>query len=424
MTTASRTDLADAHAARSAEDSLTLLRECVNFPSITGQEEPVARWSAAQLDGIVDEVAVDVFAPDRANTWARWGRDTSSGRGLVLTSHLDVVNIHHWDETWPGDPRQDPWAAVEVDGVIWGRGVADCKAGVAAALAAVRQLNRAGLEPVAPLTLVFVADEESGEEGSGVSEGVQRAIAQAQKGEHPIDAELVIYGEPTGLDVMLMHIGFFLVELELEGSSAYFGTPHLGVDAMASAEAILPALRALNDIIATRTHPTLGRAGLLVTSVNGGGTLSVPGECTITMIRWLVPGEDLDEARAEIEATIADAHTDARVKVRTSYPSRRDHEIGGTPFVLDPSTDAVRRTQDVVRRHRPEAGNIGGLVGWSEAPFYLRDLHLPTVYLGAGPVVDCHTPRENVPKADYLSLVDCYVELIAEYCGLRRQATA
>src|SRR5690606_16806224 len=114
----------------------------------------------------------------------------------VLTSHLDVVNIHHWNDTWSGDPRNDPWAAVEVDGRIWGRGVADCKAGIAAALAAVRQLDRAGLEPIAPLTILFVADEESGEEDSGLSEGVQRAIAQARDGEHPIDGEIVIYGEP------------------------------------------------------------------------------------------------------------------------------------------------------------------------------------------------------------------------------------
>jgi acetylornithine deacetylase len=413
--------LAEAHAAKSPEDSLTLLRECVSFPSITGNEEPVARWSAAQMERIVDRVAVDVFAPRRANVWAQWGSDRAHGRGLVLTSHLDVVNIHHWNDTWSDDPREDPWAAVEVDGKIWGRGVADCKAGAAAALAAIRQLDRAGLKPLAPLTILFVADEESGEEGSGISEGVQRAIAQAQKGDHPIDGELVVYGEPTGLDVMPMHIGFFLVNVVLEGTSAYFGTPELGADTLATAEVILPALRALNDVISARTYPTIGRAGLLVTSVSAGGTLSVPGKCTISIIRWLVPGESLDDARAEIESTIRAAHTDDGVRISTSYPSRRDHEIGGTPFVLDPSTDVVRRTQDAVRRHRPEAGNIGGLVGWSEAPFYMRDLHLPTVYLGAGPVADCHTPRENVPTADYLSLVDCYVELIADYCGLTKR---
>jgi acetylornithine deacetylase len=410
-----------ARAARLAEDSIALLRACVAIPSITGHEESVARWSADRVADVVDRVEVDVFAPGRANMWARWGGadDQGTGNGLVLTSHLDVVNIHHWAETWSDDPREDPWGAAEVEGAIWGRGVADCKAGVAAALAAVRQLHRAGLQPAAPLTLVFVADEESGEEGSGVSEGVQRAIEQARSGAHPIAGDLVVYGEPTGLDVISMHMGFFVVDLVIEGVSAYFGTPELGVDALEAAEAILPALRAYNAELSARSaHPEIGTPALLVTSVAAGGTISVPGECTVSMIRKLVPGEDLDSAREEIENVIRSAPVDGRISLTTRYPSRRDHAIGGTPFVLDPSAEVVTRAQAAVKQHRPDAGNPGAIPGWSEAPFYLRDLGIPTVYLGAGSVEHCHTPREHVPTADYLSLVDSYVELIADFCDL------
>ncbi|HZX06661.1 M20 family metallopeptidase [Kribbella sp.] len=414
-----------ARLAAAADDvsALDLLRGVVSVPSVTGEEQAAADWVAERLRQITTEVQVDTFAPGRANTWARWsaGEPARSGRrGLVLASHLDTVHVRGWREHWAGTEREDPFAACVIDGAVWGRGTADCKAGVAVAIAALQQLRRAGLAPLAPVTTVFLADEESGEEGSGTSEGVRRAIEAARRGDQEISADLVIYGEPTTMRLFTSHMGFFIADVTLTGRSAYFGTPELGVDAVRAADDVLRALWAYGDDLATRpADPMIGSPGLLVTGITGGGFIAVPGECRISLIRKLTPDEDLDAARSELEQVIQRAVSDERIEVSTSYPATRDHAIGGTALVTDPNLDVVAELQRTVKQILPGRGDIAAGPYWSEGPFFERDLGIPTVYLAPGDISHCHTFDEHVPVADFLAAVAVYVRFIAEYCGVR-----
>jgi acetylornithine deacetylase len=303
---------------------------------------------------------------------------------------------------------------------VWGRGTADCKGGIAVLIAALQQLHRAGLEPVRPVTALFLADEESGEEGSGTSEGIRRAIAAAAAGRMPISADLAIYGEPTTMQVYTSHMGFFITDVVLTGKSAYFGTPELGVDALRAADEVLRALWAHDeDLRARHADPLIGAPSLLVTGVTGGGSVAVPGECRISIIRKLTPIEDLAEARDELESVIRTAVSDKRITVSTSYPAGRDHELGGTALVTDPELEPVRRLQEIVKRHLPERGEIAAGPYWSEGPFLRRDLGIPTVYLAPGDISHCHTFDEHVKVDEYIAAVAVYLEFIVEHCGVR-----
>lgn len=410
-------------AARDDDAALGLLRGLVSVPSVTGEEEAAARWAADQLRGVTDRVEVDVFASGRANTWARWGGEEGSeaaGRGLLFLGHLDTVHVRGWKEHWAGTERESPFAAPVIDGAVWGRGTADCKGGIAVAMAAFQQLHRAGLRPVAPVTALFVADEESGEEGSGTSDGIRRALQAAASGEQPIAADLAIYGEPTTMDVYTSHMGFFIADIVLTGRSAYFGTPELGVDALRAADAVLRALWAHGEDLAERPADALiGSPSLLVTGITGGGYIAVPGECRISVIRKVTPAEDLDGACSELEAVIRAALTDPRVEIGVSYPASRDHQLGGTPLVTDPDLPPVRRLQQTVKQVLPERGAIAAGPYWSEGPFLERDLGIPTVYLAPGDISHCHTFDEHVNVDEYLAAVSVYLQFIVEHCGVR-----
>ena len=412
-----------ARLAAAADDgsAIDVLRGAVSVPSVTGEEEAVAHWAAEQLRRVTTEVHVDSFAPGRANTWARWSvGDPTDRRGLVLASHLDTVHVRGWEEHWAGTERESPFAAPVIDGAVWGRGTADCKAGVAVAIAALQQLHRAGLAPIAPVTTLFLADEESGEEGSGTSDGIRRAIALARDGDQEISADLVIYGEPTTMQVFTTHMGFFITDVTLTGKAAYFGTPELGVDALRPADKVLRALWAYGDDLSTRPADALiGAPSLLVTGVSGGGYIAVPGECRISLIRKLTPDEDLDAARAELEDVIRGAVTDERIEVATSYPATRDHAVGGSALVTDPKLDVVAHLQATVKEFLPDRGDIAAGPYWSEGPFFERDLGIPTVYLAPGDISHCHTFDEHVPVDEYLAAVAVYVRFIAEHCGVR-----
>src|SRR5262249_11790443 len=75
---------------------------------------------------------------------------------LIINGHLDVVPVKA--DAWSRDPF-DP--AVE-DGKLYGRGSADMKGGIAAAICALDALASAGQAPACDIVFHLVADEELG----------------------------------------------------------------------------------------------------------------------------------------------------------------------------------------------------------------------------------------------------------------------
>src|SRR3954451_9830212 len=98
--------------------------------------------------------------PERTNLLARV-RGDGSGPSLAFLGHLDVVVARR--EEW----SLEPFAAVERDGAIWGRGTVDMKCQVAASAVALATLAREGFRPGGDLMLLLMADEEVGDAGVG-----------------------------------------------------------------------------------------------------------------------------------------------------------------------------------------------------------------------------------------------------------------
>ena len=144
------------------------------------------------------------------------------------------------------------------------------------------------------VVLAFIGDEESGEPGTGVSAGMKALMRELDAGAWP-RPDLAIYVEPTTLDIYPAQMGFFIADIEVTGRTAYFGVPEQGVDALKATHAVLTALWAHSADLETRgTHALVGRSFLLVTAIEGGGLIAVPGRCKLSLIRKLRPGEDLD----------------------------------------------------------------------------------------------------------------------------------
>src|SRR3954449_9386873 len=105
--------------------------------------------SAAGLE--CERVAND---PERPNLIVRLpGRGT--GPSLAFLGHLDVVPAHRLE--W----EVEPFAGVERDGAIWGRGAVDMKCLVAATTVALASLSRSGFEPDGDLMVLLMTDEEN-----------------------------------------------------------------------------------------------------------------------------------------------------------------------------------------------------------------------------------------------------------------------
>src|SRR4051794_39238794 len=98
--------------------------------------------------------------PDRTNLLV-----TLAGRGdgptLGFLGHFHVVSTRR--EDW----SVDPFAGIQRDGVIWGRGAVDMKCQVAATTVALATLAREGFRPNGDIMLLLMADEEVGSAGVG-----------------------------------------------------------------------------------------------------------------------------------------------------------------------------------------------------------------------------------------------------------------
>ena len=393
-----------------------LLERAIRAASVTGDEARMVTMLRPEMDRLHLSPKVEDFLPGRPNITGR-RQGAGAGPDLLFMGHTDVVHPGDWSAHWSGHAQQDPFGATVIDGELWGRGAADLKAGICTSLAALDLIDRAGLELVGSVSFAFVGDEESGEPGSGISAGVRYWTDAVSRGRLP-RPDIAVYVEPTRLQVLPVQIGFFIADVVLTGQSAYFGRPDLGRDALKAAHLVLQAIWDHSDGLAAHAdHPLLGRAFTLVTGLEAGGLIAVPGEARLSMIGKLLPGDSLDEVTEALEAVIR-AACPADIGLDISFPAGRDHPRGGSPAGISVDHPLVSSLSTCIRTLRPDRGAIEGAPFWSEMPFLIGLLGIPAVYCAPGDISICHTNFERVPLKDYHDGILAFAAFIATTCGI------
>lgn len=156
-------------------ETVGLLADLVRVPSVTGSDAEsdlqdrcarmLAEWGLdvdmwkLDLDDLRAREGFPGTEAERAEGYGVVGVTEGEGvPALILQGHADVVPI--------GDPGkwegQDPFGARLTATTLHGRGACDMKAGLAANLAVVRALRRAGVRLARPLAVHCVVSEEDG----------------------------------------------------------------------------------------------------------------------------------------------------------------------------------------------------------------------------------------------------------------------
>ncbi len=398
--------------AQDAQSDVALLRDALAIESMTGNETPFAKFLERQLSNLELKTETGTFEDKRENVW---GILSDQAPNLMLLGHTDTVHVRGWAEHWQDDPRCNPFSGIEVDGQIWSRGASDLKGGICAAIAGYRLLHQVGVQPSCGLTFAFIGDEESGEPGSGVSAGAKDLVRRIKAGTIP-RPDFAIYVEPTSLDIYTAQIGFFIADITVTGRTAYFGTPELGIDALKATHNLLSSIwKHEAQLNSGPSHDLVGTSSILVTDISGGGFIAVPGECKLSLIRKLRPGEALDDAVAAFEDALNISDVPEGIEVEIQYPAGRDHPKGGSPVENDSDLAAVNLLQDCVQQTRPEAGRVGGAPYWSEMPFLTEQIGCPTVYCAPGNIAVAHTFEERIEVEEYLAAVRAFALFFAGF---------
>ena len=317
---------------------------------------------------------------------------------LAWNGHLDVVPV--------GDPSNwahGPWEGVVEDGRLIGRGSADMKGPVAAALAAAAAIRRAGIDLAGTLTFHLAADEEH--------MGIYGTKVLWDRGMLVQDACIV--GEPSDLRVGLAERGGAWITATARGTAAHGSQPDLGVNAIASMARLI--LR-LPEVLPDREHPLVGRPSVNAAVITGGSAPNVvPDRCELVIDRRIVPGEtDPAEVLAPFDrlaATIAKEHPDVDLTFRIDgWTDAAEAEAGSV---------IAGHAREAIAAERGVAPADVGFTGITDARFYINDAHIPTVIVGPGSLSVAHTANEWVLVDDLVAAARIYARIFIGFLGAR-----
>ncbi len=398
---------------------IDFFQKSIQTQSITGKEKKFSELIFRKMHDIgFDELEKFDFKPERPDIFGIINKKTSKENTLMFIGHTDTVPIKGWKEHWEGTNKEDPFSGTLIENEVWGRGSGDMKAGLLAPLFAIKAIKDSKLRIKGSIINILVGDEESGIENSGYSDGIKAIVEKMKNKQIPL-ADFAIYTEPTTLDIYTAQIGFIIAEISIKGKSAYYGKPWLGVDAIKNANKLMTGLIEYSKSIWNEcNHDLLGRPFNLITEIEGGGYIAVPEESKIKIIRKIIPGENVNKVKAEIEKIIKQANMDKGIKTEIKYTASRDHKYGGMPSEIPIDLKPIKLLEKNIKNITGNEEVIKGSPYWSEASFLIHQLGIPTVYCGAGDITNCHTFNERVKVEELFNSVKVFISMIIDYCGV------
>jgi succinyl-diaminopimelate desuccinylase len=323
------------------------------------------------------------------NFWAWHGQDT--GPVLCFAGHTDVVPTGPLEE-W----LSDPFVPTLREGMLYGRGAADMKSGLAAMITATEAFVTAHPQHRGRIAFLITSDEE------GPSVDGTKRIAQlfAERGER---IDWCVVGEPSsehalGDTIKIGRRGSFSGRLTVHGVQGHVAYPQLAENPV---HTLAPALAELTAHVWDQGNEHFEPTSFQISNLNAGtGAPNViPGELKARFNLRYSPVQTLESLKSAVEGIL--------VKHRVRYSL--EWYLSGEPFYTPPGTlsQAVSAAVAALTGRAPRFSTGGGT---SDGRF-IAPLGAQVVELG---VVNAtiHKVNECVRVADIDALHQMYFNLL------------
>ena len=364
-------------------DVHALTRDLVSIPSHESEAavgDFIEDWLREHTDTTVTRDDAGADEGRGGNVLARKG---SGDTTLALVGHHDVV---------PPDDEQrredGEYVVEERDGRLCGRGTADMKGAVAAAMLAFREADPA-------CELVFASFV--GEEVGGV--GAQYAIDQGFAPDYAVVGEgSTGYSGEGVTDVAVAHKGRRGSTITARGEAAHASEVGQGENAIYRATDAIDVVRDL-EFPSTTVLGHEMQGSVAVTEIEGGSAWNViPERCAVTVDERTVPGERADLDRVEAVAGV-------EWTVDQDLPPMACGDADFADAVLA-AADAAQdgSPEHVVKPHATDAG-------------WLAAAGTDCVICGVAEPGEAHTATESASLAVIERCYDVYRDVAESFAG-------
>jgi succinyl-diaminopimelate desuccinylase len=374
-------------------DTLELTQNLIARNSVTPADEGCQALMCERL-AIIGFTIENLRYGNVDNFWAVRG---SAEPLLCFAGHTDVVPTGPLEE-WQSHPFQP---AIR-DGVLYGRGAADMKSGLAAMLTATEAFVAECPAHKGSIAFLITSDEE-GPSVEGTKKVVETLMARGQK------IQWCIVGEPsseqdTGDTIKVGRRGSLSGRLTVHGVQGHIAYPQLAENPV---HTLAPALAELVSREWDQGNEHFQPTSFQVSNFNAGtGAPNViPGELKARFNLRYSPVQKLDTLKATVEEILN------RHKVRFTL----EWHLSGEPFYTKPSSKLIKGVAAAVKQvlGKAPAMTTGG--GTSDGRF-IALLGADVVELGV-PNPTIHKVNECVRVSDVTLLHTLYLQSLRNLLG-------
>jgi len=311
----------------------------------------------------------------KANLFATIGPERDGG--YVLSGHTDVVPVDGQD--W----SSNPFGAEIRDQRLYGRGAADMKSFIGAALALAPEF--AALTLKRPIHFALSFDEEVG------CVGVRRLLADLERAE--IRPALAIVGEPTEMRVVGAHKAGAVIDTSVRGREGHSSAPEKGANAVMMAGEFIALLARLGEELAKDRDEFFDPpyTTLQANMVSGGTAVNILAR--EALVAWEYRALPDRDAEAVVERAKAQAASAILPRYRSGAPEAAFETTIRAAYpglVRDASSPAVLLASALSGSNDIHAVSYGTEAGLFQAA------GIPAVVCGPGSIAQAHKADEFV----------------------------
>jgi len=363
------------------EDLADFLSDLVSIRSFSaGEREVIERIRREMVKVGFDEVIVDGLG----NILGRIG---NGKKVIAMDAHIDTVEVGN-EKLW----KIDPFSGEMKDGVIYGRGASDQKAGMAAMVYGAKIMKEEGLTGDFTLYVTGTVMEED-------CDGLCWRYIIERDGIRP---DFVVITEPTNLNIYRGHRGRMELQIRTVGRSCHASAPERGVNAIYRMARIIAEIERLNERL--KDDPFLGKGTIAVTQIffKSPSQNAVADECTIQLDRRLTAGETRESVIEELKGAITLAGEEAEiVELFYDRPS-----YTGLSFPVEKyfPTWVMEEDSEIVRKTVAAYGEVFGAEPFVDKWTFSTNgiatagvFSIPTIGFGPANEIYAHSPDDQCP---------------------------